>query len=774
MAPSTWSRNGVKVAGVELGTAFISVSLGTGNLAGEIRRAFGNASSIGTDAGKQAGGGFKVGFGGIAGAIGGAIAGIGLGKYIGEAARASDATDKFKAALNFSGLGTKEIEAAKNAAKGYADQTVYDLPTIQNMMAQLASNGEKDYTRLTQAAGNLNAVAGGNADTFKSVAMVMTQTAGAGKLTTENWNQLADAIPGGAGQLQKALEKAGAYTGNFRDAMANGDITAKEFNDSLLKLGMDPIAVEAAKSTATFEGALGNLNATINSGLMSALDKIKPAVTGAINGLATGLGKIGPLISGVSAILFKGDFTAAFSKAFNIPEDSPIVDMLFKIREGFAPVIATAKAFGPVIGQVFSSLGPQVVQLITAFSPLGLIFKAIQPVLPQIVSLFSQLALVIGSNLSAVLPMVTGFVGQLATILGGIFVAIMPSVVQLVRALSAGLNLIVPAVTMVIAAILPLILTLVSQLAPIFTSLVTSIMPIVISSFLMIASAVIPLVKIILSLLVPVIKMLMPLIVNVFNTIANVVKSAMQIVKGVIQVVTSAIKGDWNGVWNGIKNILQGVWGVIKSLVSGAINAVKINIQNVTSGIKGIWEGVWNNVKGFVSSAWTGIKTAVSTGIEGMMGFIRGIPGKIQGALSGAAGWLVGIGKNIIDGLISGISSMMGAIGRAILNIVPAAIRGPFEAALGIHSPSRVFKGYGINIGQGLIQGVDKMEGKIKSSMENMVALPAMPSANYSATASGFSAGSAGAGQTNNFNLQAMDAESTAVAVARRLATQIA
>ncbi|MGN7149188.1 hypothetical protein ACTHQ6_09380 [Arthrobacter sp. SAFR-179] len=43
-------------------------------------------------------------------------------------------------------------------------------------MAQLASNGIKDYTGLTKAAGNLNAVAGGNAYTFKSVAMVMTQT----------------------------------------------------------------------------------------------------------------------------------------------------------------------------------------------------------------------------------------------------------------------------------------------------------------------------------------------------------------------------------------------------------------------------------------------------------------------------------------------------------------------------------------------------------------------------------------------------------------------
>ncbi len=95
--------------------------------------------------------------------------------------------------MDFAGLDTSAIDAASKAAKDYADQTVFDLPTIQNTIAQLASNGVKDYTGLTKAAGNLNAVAGGNADTFKSVAMVMTQTAGAGKLTTENWNQMADA-----------------------------------------------------------------------------------------------------------------------------------------------------------------------------------------------------------------------------------------------------------------------------------------------------------------------------------------------------------------------------------------------------------------------------------------------------------------------------------------------------------------------------------------------------------------------------------------------------
>ena len=109
---------------------------------------------------------------------------------------------------------------------------------------------------LTEAAGNLNAVAGGNADSFKSVAMVLTQTAGAGKLTTENWNQLADAIPGASGKLQEALLKNGAYTGNFRAAMAKGEITADEFNQALLDLGMTDVAKQAATSTSTIEGAM--------------------------------------------------------------------------------------------------------------------------------------------------------------------------------------------------------------------------------------------------------------------------------------------------------------------------------------------------------------------------------------------------------------------------------------------------------------------------------------------------------------------------------------
>ncbi len=90
----------------------------------------------------------------------------------------SDSTDKFKNTMNFAGFDTSAVEAATKATREYADKTVYDLTTVQNTTAQLAANGIQDYVGLTEAAGN--AVAGGNAETFKSVAMVMTQTAARG------------------------------------------------------------------------------------------------------------------------------------------------------------------------------------------------------------------------------------------------------------------------------------------------------------------------------------------------------------------------------------------------------------------------------------------------------------------------------------------------------------------------------------------------------------------------------------------------------------------
>lgn len=230
-----------------------------------------------------------------------------IGDMTREAVTATDSVSKFKKSMDFAGFGGEEIEKATEQMKGYADTTVYGLEDILNTSAQLASNGIPNYMELTEAAGNLNAVAGGSEETFKSVAMMLTQTAGAGKLTTENWNQLADAIPGASGLLQDAMLKNGAYTGNFRDAMEKGEISSDEFNQAITQLGMNPGAIEAAKSTDTLGGSWDRLKSTVVNAIQSIIEKIGVEnITGFINTLST---KIESAIPSIANFMGKlGDF----------------------------------------------------------------------------------------------------------------------------------------------------------------------------------------------------------------------------------------------------------------------------------------------------------------------------------------------------------------------------------------------------------------------------------------------------------------------------------
>ncbi|HAQ1933408.1 TPA: tape measure protein [Enterococcus faecium] len=231
-------------------------------------------------------------FGAVAGLAHNAISSVvsGVQGLVGEAVNASDSLMKFSKTMEFANFGKSQIESSKKEMKDYADKTVYGLEEILNTTAQLASNGIPNYTELTKAAGNLNAVAGGSSDTFKSVAMMLTQTAGAGKLTTENWNQLADAIPGASGLLQDAMLKNGAYTGNFLDAMAQGQITSDEFNQAIVQLGMNDGAVKAATSTDTLSGSWEQMKSTVINGLQSIIEKIGVEnITGFINRVTKGI-----------------------------------------------------------------------------------------------------------------------------------------------------------------------------------------------------------------------------------------------------------------------------------------------------------------------------------------------------------------------------------------------------------------------------------------------------------------------------------------------------
>ncbi|OXM99874.1 tape measure protein [Bifidobacterium vansinderenii] len=342
--------------GVEVAKAFVTILPAMPGIQREISSAFGAAGTAADKAGREAGskfeGSFARGLKGISGSLkslagmaAGALAGIGFAEIAKDAVEASDATKKFGNTLKFAGKSDKDIQRLTASTQKYADETVYDLSDIQNVTAQLAANGVKNYDKLAEASGNLNAAAGGNKETFKSVAMMLTQTAGAGKLTTENWNQLADAIPGASGLLQDAMKKNGAYTGNFRDAMADGQITAEEFNDAIMQLGMNDGAIKAAKTTDTFEGAWGNLQASIQKGAVEIVNTAMPMITKSMSWAADRFMDFAAWFEkawhGITDLVTSGSVSKELQEAFNIPDTAigPITSTVWKVRNLWSGMI---------------------------------------------------------------------------------------------------------------------------------------------------------------------------------------------------------------------------------------------------------------------------------------------------------------------------------------------------------------------------------------------------------------------------------------------------
>lgn len=402
----------------------------------------GGLDKLGGSAEGAASGGFTVLKGALADLAGNVIQSAisGIQGLVGDALDSSDALKKFESTMSFAGYDDSQIQTARDAMKDYADKTVYDLNTISNTTAQLAANGIEDYTGLTQAAGNLNAVAGGNADTFQSVAMVLTQTAGAGKLTTENWNQLADAIPGASGKIQEALLKNGAYTGNFRDAMGKGQITADEFNQAIMDLGFTDAAQEAATSTDTFEGAMGNMQAAVTDGLMQIYDAIgSENVTNFINGIGDAVSKVIPPIK--KAIQWFKD---------NLPTIGPLITGIatalggIMVAQKIEAVVTAFKTWKTATEGL--TVAQRILNAVQLSSPVGLVLGLIAGLVAGIVVLWNTNE-GFRNSVMEIWQGIQDFIGNAVQAIGDFFTNLGTTISQLPQMFADWLNNVISTVT---------------------------------------------------------------------------------------------------------------------------------------------------------------------------------------------------------------------------------------------------------------------------------------------------------------------------------------
>lgn len=241
---------------------------------------------------------------------------------MGETMQTSDAMAKLKQAMEFSGQykGLKEIEQITGGLKNYADKTVFELQDVMSTFGALSANGIKDADKMTQSVGNAVAVFGGGAREFSSVGLAFSQAMASGALHAQDWNQILNASPQLAGGLRKELIKLNPAIGkDFKGAMEDGMISADLLGKAMNNIGMTDFAKEAAQSTSTFEGAMGNMKASAVNGMMGIYEAFaKSNVVGAINKFNVALDKGFTWISAkIPAFIEKvSPYWKAFSKEF--------------------------------------------------------------------------------------------------------------------------------------------------------------------------------------------------------------------------------------------------------------------------------------------------------------------------------------------------------------------------------------------------------------------------------------------------------------------------
>lgn len=119
----------------------------------------------------------------------------------------------------------------------------------------------------------------------------------------------------------------------------------------------------------------------------------------------------------------------------------------------------------------------------------------------------------------------------------------------------------------------------------------------------------------------------------------------------------------------------------------------------------------WDDVVGGAKLLWADLTGAISSGLQAVMGLTS---------------QFFNAGANIIQGLVSGITSRIAAVRDAVGEVASSSI-GWFKEKLGIHSPSRVFAELGGFVGEGAAQGITGSSSLVRNAALGMAAATLVP-----------------------------------------------
>lgn len=550
------------------------------------------------------------------------------------------------------------------------------LDATAKLLNMAGFEGDELFKTLVNVGDAVSAI-GGNDEVLQGIGTALFQMATKGKVSAEEMNQLAERGIPAWGIL---ADKMGVSTSELMEMVSKGKMMADEIIPLLVEGMGDRFGGAMEKQSKTFSGLVSTIQ-----------DNFKMMMAEATKGLTQlikdQLPKIISLIDNITEKLQNGGF-------------DEFQDGLKKVGE-----------------KLVDTFGPAITPIIESF--LGIIHK-IKDFLVELVQ---------DGTFSQFVENITDGAKTISTIFGDVYKTISEFVQNI---LGKALEIAKPMIEEFVEVVGSIATTLKEfweehgeTITAIIQGFLDFITPLITFALQFIASTV----------------------MGVVNGIKNMIEGALTFISGVFNTFSALFSGDWSALWEGIKEMLSGAlqfilglfeyifnMKILKALGGFATNAINVikgwvgNVKNwftnMGSSISSITSASLEQVRNFFSTKMEWIKNLVSNIINAIKGFFSGGLSAIENNVSQIFTQITNLGTKIKDvfgnlikdalnwgvdivkGIANGISGAVGTAIQAVKNVANS-IMSTFKGMLGIKSPSRVFKQYGVWTMEGLHNGIE-------------------------------------------------------------------
>lgn len=171
----------------------------------------------------------------------------------------------------------------------------------------------------------------------------------------------------------------------------------------------------------------------------------------------------------------------------------------------------------------------------------------------------------------------------------------------------------------------------------------------------------------------------------------------------------NTLKTWWDTTWTEIKTRLETIWGLIKTAVSSRMGEVRTDVETKVSGLREWWTTAWTEIKTRLETIWSDIKIAIGNKLTEIRSLVEERINAIRSWIGEQASRFADMGRDLIQGIAQGILNNAGAVIAAITGVVEGAIAAA-KALLGIASPSKVFLTIGVDMLQGMANGLKRID----------------------------------------------------------------